>query len=291
MFKKLFAAMGVGSAEVDTRLHSNIVTPGGRVSGEVLIKGGQVNQEIEQLTIFLMTEAEVEHGDSEHREAYPISRWQVARSFKVHANEQISIPFELPVHLETPITDLSRPAPQHSGGDTAGGGLFAAYGKSAPQPAYQPTPLPQTSPSSLAMRGTRVWVHTGLDIDDGVDASDRDMLVVRPTEPMSRFLAAVERLGFTLKAADVERGSLRGHGFQSTLGCYQELEYAAGYGQNFGIKQLELSFVTRPNDTGVLLEVDRRFGYGDAYRSLMINHRDYQSVNWEGEISRVLGLR
>jgi sporulation-control protein len=291
VFKKLFAAMGVGSAEVDTRLHSNIVVPGGHVSGEVVIKGGQVNQEIEQLTIFLMTEAEVEHGDSEHRQAYAISRWQVARGFKVYANEQTSIPFELPVHLETPITDLSRPAPSYTNGGAQGKGLFESYGKSAPQPAYQPAPLPQTSSASLAMRGTRVWIHTGLEIEDGVDASDRDMLVVRPTEPMSRFLAAVESLGFTLKAADVERGSLRGQGFQSTLGCYQELEYGPGYGHNFGIKQLEISFVTRPHDTGVLLEVDRRFGYGDSYRSLMINHSSYQQVNWEGEISRVLGLR
>lgn len=139
-----------------------------------------------------------------------------------------------------------------------------------------------------ARNSTKVWLHTGLDIDNGVDSSDRDMLTVRPTEPMLRFMAALENLGFVLQSADVERGTLRGGGFQSTIGCYQELEYREAYGRNTGINQLEVSFITRPNDTGVLLELDSRFRHGDSYRSFLLNHANYQQVDWERELRQAL---
>ncbi|MCU0490293.1 MAG: sporulation protein [Chloroflexaceae bacterium] len=276
MFKKLFAAMGVGSAEVDTRLHNTIVTPGGKISGEVFIKGGTATQEIEQLTLFLMTKVEVESGDHEHTQGHAISRWPIARDFKIFANETTNVPFEFYIHPETPVTDIPRGAYQPAGG------LFGKSSGSSPQP--QSHTMPQT-----AMMNSRVWIHTGLEIDNGVDATDRDALVVRPTEPMMRFFAALENIGFTLHSADVEKGTLRGNGFQSTIGCYQELEYRPAYGQNHGIQELEISFVTRPNDTGVLIEIDRRFGHGgDSYRSLTMHHSNYQQVNWEEEIRRAI---
>lgn len=294
MIKKLFASLGIGSAEVDTRLHTAVISPGEQLSGEVVIRGGNANQEIDELSLFLMTEAEVEHGGDEFRQPFVISRAPLARNFTIRAGEQLSIPFAIQVHPETPITDLPRPGLQPGGQPGAGWGApNSAIGKgSGSNGAYGGAGKGDSSAWTMMPAGprnsTRVWLQTGLDIDNGVDASDRDMLTVRPTAPMLRFMAALENLGFMLQSADVERGTLRGSGFQSTIGCYQELEYREAYARNTGIKQLEVSFITRPNDTGVLLEVDSRFRHGDSYRSFLLNHANYQRVDWERELRQAL---
>lgn len=291
MIKKLFASIGIGSAEVDTRLHRNVVNPGEQLSGEVVIRGGNTTQEIDELSLFLMTEAEVEHGGDEFRQPFVISRTPLARTFTIRAGEQLSIPFAIPVHFETPITDLPRPG-FHPGvqQDTSWGSSGSIVSKDGDSSggAGKGDSSAWTMIPTGARNRAKVWLHTGLDIDNGVDSNDRDSLVVRPTAPMLRFMAALENLGFVLASADVERGTLRGADFQSTIGCYQELEYREAYGRNTGIKQIEVSFVVRPNDTGVLLEVDRRFMHGDSYRSFMLNHANYQQVDWEREIRQAL---
>lgn len=295
MIKQLFASLGVGSAEVHTKIHNPVVRPGEQLSGEVVIRGGNVTQKIDELSLFLMTEVEVEQGDGEFRQPFVISRAPLARDFAIQANQELVIPFTIQVHPETPITDLPRPGFQPGGQPAANwntangsgmgkGGNGMSWGGSLGKGGDSAWTMMPTG----AHNNTKVWLHTGLDIDNGVDASDRDMLTVRPTAPMLRFMAALENLGFVLASADVERGTLRGGGFQSTIGCYQELEYRETYGRTTGIKQLEVSFVSRPNDTGVLLEIDRRFMHGDSYRSFMLNHATYQQVDWERELRQAL---
>lgn len=294
MIKQLFASLGVGAAQVDTRIHNPVVRPGEQLSGEVVIRGGNVKQEIDELSLFLMTEAEVEAGDGEFRQPFVISRAPLARDFTILANQELSIPFSIQIHLETPITDLPRPGFQPgSQQGAAWGSSTSAMGKgSGGNGSFHGGSKGDSSAWTMMPTGprnsTKVWLQTGLDIDNGVDSSDRDLLTVRPTAPMLRFMAALENLGFVLQSADVERGTLRGGGFQSTIGCYQELEYREAYGRNSGINQLEVSFITRPNDTGVLLEVDSRFRHGDSYRSFLLNHANYQQVDWERELRQAL---
>jgi len=278
MFKKLLASMGVGSAEVDARLHQSRVTPGGVVTGKVHIRGGEARQEVEDLSLFLMTEMEVEQGDAEYRQPYAIQRVQLARDFLLNPRDQFVVPFQLHVHPETPITEIpttqAHPAAGKGGWGPGHGAAQAHYG----------------FPPSRRGRQTSVWIHTGLSIDDGVDSTDRDLLTVTPTAPMLRFLGAVANLGFQLVSADVERGTLRGIGFQSTTGCYQEIEYRPMPGSRYAgrIKEIEVSFVTRYRDTCVLIEADQRFRRHDAYRSLILDHQHYTSVNWEMELGRLL---
>ena len=293
MIKQLFASLGIGSAEVNTRIHSPVVRPGEQLSGEVIIRGGSVKQEIDELNLFLMTEPEVEHGDGEFRQPFVITRAPLARDFAIMAGQELSIPFTIQIHPETPITDLPHPGFQPGGEPASSWNSTDSLGKGGSGTGWSGAPVKGAESAwsmmpTGARNSTKVWLHTGLDIDNGVDSSDRDMLTVRPTDPILRFMAALENLGFVLQSADVERGTLRGGAFQSTIGCYQELEYREGYGRNTGIKQLEVSFVTRPHDTGVLLEVDRRFRHGDSYRSFLLNHGNYQQVDWEREIRQAL---
>ncbi|MRI32431.1 sporulation control protein Spo0M [Endozoicomonas sp. OPT23] len=113
---------------------------------------------------------------------------------------------------------------------------------------------------------SQVWLETGLEVDLAIDPSDTDPLVITPTPTMMNCLEAMERCGLRMVKADIEHGGLRGNGFQSTIGCYQELEYRPE-GWLTTLNEVELSFVARPGVVHVLAEVDRAFR-GDSYLSL-----------------------
>jgi len=132
-----------------------------------------------------------------------------------------------------------------------------------------------------------VWISTGLEIDLAVDASDRDPLNVVPTDAMRAFVSALENCGYYLHSADVEKGYLRGNGFSSTSGAYQELEFRPQSGGLFGIKEIEVSFVPEGNQTHVLLELDRAFR-GDGYMSLTLDNADLNPAAIEDYLRGVL---
>lgn len=118
----------------------------------------------------------------------------------------------------------------------------------------------------------RVWVRTGLSIDNAVDASDRDHLAIQPLPAMLTVIQALEARGFRLLRSDVEKGFLRGDGFVSQSGCYQELEFEPQRGKGFGsgINEIEVSFVPTETALHTLFEVDRKFR-GDSYISMSID--------------------
>ena len=138
------------------------------------------------------------------------------------------------------------------------------------------------------MNKTRVWLHTHLDVDWGLDATDKDYLQISPTPTMHAFIQAMQQCGLHLVTADVEKGQLRGNGFYSTLGCYQELEFKPA--QFFsGINEVEVSFVAEQHQTHVLLEVDRKFR-GDGFKSFTIPHQQANPAVLANEIRRTLGI-
>ena len=135
---------------------------------------------------------------------------------------------------------------------------------------------------------TRVWLHTHLDVDWGLDATDKDFLQIAPTPTMHAFIQAMQDCGLHLVSTDVEKGQLRGNGFYSTLGCSHELEFKPA--QFFsGINEVEVSFVAEQQQTHVLLEVDRKFR-GDGFKSLSIPHQHANPAVLANEIRRLLGL-
>ncbi|MEN8636151.1 sporulation protein [Pseudoalteromonas distincta] len=118
---------------------------------------------------------------------------------------------------------------------------------------------------------SHVWLETGLDIDLALDPIDKDHLHIYPNEAVKTCMQAMEKLGFSLMKADVEKGHLRASTFQSLSGCYQELEYKPNSRSLFGIQEIELSFVPEAHKTHVLIELDRAFK-GDGYVDLTIEH-------------------
>lgn len=135
---------------------------------------------------------------------------------------------------------------------------------------------------------TRVWLHTHLDVDWGLDATDQDYLRILPTPAMQAFLQAMQQCGFFLATADVEKGQLRGSHYFSTIGCYQELEFLPK--QHFsGINEVEVSFVAQEHQTHVMLEVDRKFR-GDQLRSISIPNQGVSVPNLVQNIKQILNI-
>jgi len=85
---------------------------------------------------------------------------------------------------------------------------------------------------------SHVWLETGLDIDLALDPNDKDHLHIYPNEAVNTFMQAMDKLGFNLVKADVEKGFLRASTFNSVSGCYQELEYKPNSRSLFGIQEV-----------------------------------------------------
>ena len=90
---------------------------------------------------------------------------------------------------------------------------------------------------------------------------------------------AFGELGFTLRNADLERGRISG----ATLPFYQELEFAPPRRYAVQFRELELTFLSRPDATDVILEVDKRGGLfsegRDAYSRFTIAHAEAERLD------------
>ena len=108
MFKKILATVGIGAAKVDTILQTEHLQPGQKFSAEILIQGGDVEQEISGLDLALMTKVKVEGEDGDYFTNHVIESWHIVDKCTVAAGELKSIPFEARLHSETPITELNQ---------------------------------------------------------------------------------------------------------------------------------------------------------------------------------------
>ncbi|MGR5331497.1 sporulation protein [Photobacterium damselae] len=113
---------------------------------------------------------------------------------------------------------------------------------------------------------SHVWIETTLDLNFAIDPQDRDYLEIKPLPVVEKILQTIENRGYTLAKADVEKGQLRGNGFLSQSGCYQEIEFRND--SMFSDKELELSFVLEGSLVHCLVEVDA--GRGDHYFSFSL---------------------
>lgn len=108
MFKKLLASVGVGAAKVDTQLEKEQFVPGETVHGKVVIQGGDVEQTIDSIHIFLMTEAIREVDDRKVKEKVALQKYPVANQETIKEGETKEIPFsiQLPYHAPASLGRL-----------------------------------------------------------------------------------------------------------------------------------------------------------------------------------------
>ncbi|WP_084961070.1 sporulation protein [Thermoactinospora rubra] len=170
VFKRMLGAFGVGGPSVDTVLAVPVAHPGGTLTGEVRLKGGDFDAEIEHITLGLVARVELEYGDGEADGLGEFFRAQVCGPLTLRKGEERAVGFHVELPWETPV---SRVEGRH---------------------------LP----------GMAVGVRTEVAIAKAVDKGDLDPLAVEPLPSQAQVLRGLAQLGYHLKAADLEAGHIRG---------------------------------------------------------------------------------
>ncbi|MFC3039793.1 sporulation protein [Virgibacillus xinjiangensis] len=104
MFKKILASVGIGNAKVDTQLEHTELVPGGPVRGKIIVQGGNTEQHVEKIQLFLMTEVVQEKDGRSYHEDMVLDFFVIGSSFTIGEGDwkEIDFHFTLPIH--TPPT-------------------------------------------------------------------------------------------------------------------------------------------------------------------------------------------
>ncbi|TDC03196.1 sporulation protein [Nonomuraea longispora] len=248
VFKRMLGAFGVGAPSVDTVLTTARIQPGGVLSGEVRLQGGDFDAEIEHITLGLVARVEIEHGDGEGAGLGEFSRAQVSGPFVLRKGEDKLIDFRIPVPWETPISEIGG---QH-------------------------------------LTGMALGVRTELAIAKAVDKGDLDEVAVEPLPSQLRILQAMLDLGFHFKSADLEAGHLYGvHQelpFYQEIEFYPPAQHHGVVGEvelTFVAGPHGLEVILEADKRA------GRYS-GDAIGRFTISHDDAMHTDWPSELDRWL---
>ncbi|MCM3767900.1 sporulation protein [Neobacillus niacini] len=103
-FNKVFASVGIGSATVDTKLEKDTYMPGEIVTGVVEIKGGKIDQQIDEIYLALNTNYIRESDDRKYTVTATIEKYRITSAFMVRVNERKEIPFTFQLPYDTPLS-------------------------------------------------------------------------------------------------------------------------------------------------------------------------------------------
>jgi sporulation-control protein len=254
MFQKVLASFGSGGAKVDAQLLDRSVRPGGMLHGEVLLHGGQVDQEVESLSVTLLARVETAaNGKAPELVDLPFQTIQLAGREVVRAGAQITVPFEVQLPWETPITTV-----------------FGKY-----------------------LTGMAVGLQTNLNLAGSmVDPQDVDAVAIEPVPAQHRLLDAFSRLGFQFSRASLEKN--RVDGVDQQLPFFQEIHFtpSPAFGKVFN--DLAVTFLARPQDVQVVLDVTKRVrvakggGLGARGQSFLgmfvVEYAALGRTNWEPQL-------
>jgi sporulation-control protein len=104
LFNKALASIGIGSAQVDTKLEADKVTPGGEIRGVVHIKGGNTEQRVDEIYLGLNTSYLKESNDRKFNVPVVIDRFRLNEPFSIGPGETKDIPFSFVLPLDVPIS-------------------------------------------------------------------------------------------------------------------------------------------------------------------------------------------
>ncbi|RSN34078.1 sporulation protein [Amycolatopsis sp. WAC 01416] len=171
MFQKVLATFGSGGAKIDARLLDRTVSPGRPLRGEVLLLGGEVDQEINGLSVKLLARVTLPDERRPGVEDLEFGVQQLAGNERIAPGQQIRLPFEVALPWETPISSI--------------------FGK--------------------PLNGMAVGLQTSLDIANSVtDPVVVVADAAEPLPAQKRILDAFSRIGFVFREAVLERGRING---------------------------------------------------------------------------------
>ena len=104
MLKKWMASVGIGSAKVDTQLENTQLVPGEELRGKVVIEGGNAEQQVDRINLFLMTEAVREKDDRKVYEEVKLASFTVGSAFTIKEREKKEFDFQFSLPVDIPPT-------------------------------------------------------------------------------------------------------------------------------------------------------------------------------------------
>jgi sporulation-control protein len=104
LFNKIFASVGIGSATVDTKLERDTYMPGETVKGVVEIRGGKLDQQVDEIYLALNTTYLRESDDRKYTVTATIDKFRITSPFMITVNERKEIPFTFQLPYDTPLS-------------------------------------------------------------------------------------------------------------------------------------------------------------------------------------------
>lgn len=106
VFKRLLSRLGVGGPSVDTVVQTSAVQPGGILAGQVRLRGGTTECDVDHVTLELVARVEAEYADGESEGLVVFDRTTLPAGFRLAAEEERVLPFAFALPWETPVTEL-----------------------------------------------------------------------------------------------------------------------------------------------------------------------------------------
>lgn len=103
-FSRMMASIGVGSATVDTVLESAEVRAGEPLRGVVRVRGGSVAQQVDGISLHLLTEYRREVNDHKVTETARLGDLEVTGPFSLAPGDVREFPFDVFLPDETPVS-------------------------------------------------------------------------------------------------------------------------------------------------------------------------------------------
>ncbi|EKQ57623.1 MULTISPECIES: sporulation protein [unclassified Clostridium] len=220
-FKRAMATMGIGSAKIDTVLEGNSFRVGEEFNGKIYVKGGNVDQYINKITVKLMTyylteeiKRSVDDDNNEKEEIITerhniiIDQIEFVESFTIEAKQTVDFDFSFKIPEITPIT-LERQA---------------------------------------------VWIETDLDISAGIDSSDRDYIEILPHPYVQHIFDILSDLGFQVIECEQKYTAFDGR----ALPIVQEFKFRPTSFLHGEVDDLEIIFNLCNHGLEMYVEIDRK---------------------------------
>ncbi len=103
------------------------------------------------------------------------------------------------------------------------------------------------------MGRTKTWIHTGLDIKQAIDPTDKDFLNVHPHPAIKVIMDSLAAMGFQVKQVENEFSR-----FGDGVPFVQEIEYRPTQSFRGQLDELEVVYFLLQDGVGLMLEVDRK---------------------------------
>ncbi|MEO3869989.1 sporulation protein [Nonomuraea sp. B12E4] len=168
VFIRMCSAFGAGAPSVATLLARTWTQPGGTLSGEVRLRGGDFDTEIERVGLRLAVRLRPPREAGDRAGIEEFSQAQIAGPAVLRQGADRAIEFRVEVPWETPLSEI--------------GGRH--------------------------LTGLALVVQAQVTIDTTVGRGDLAMVAVRPVPSQLRVLQAFAQLGFPFKSAGLRAGPL-----------------------------------------------------------------------------------